>query len=176
MRHGAIAGPSPYHYGMPSERARELAARADELLAVVLERADAARDTNLGAAYKDRRVADALAHLHAWHIVFDGWVAQERAGSVPAYPAEGYSWDDIDALNDAFYRAHRERSYEALRAMLLTSHRATLRLLDSFSEEELDSPDAHAWLGGEALGDVADECLGAHYEWALKVFDDAGIA
>src|SRR6188768_930051 len=44
VRHGAIAGPSPYHWGMPSERARMLAARADELLAVVLERADAARD------------------------------------------------------------------------------------------------------------------------------------
>ena len=105
MRHGAIAGPSPYHYGMPSERARELAARADERLAVVLERADAARDTNLGDAYKNRRVADVLAHLHAWHVVFDGWVAQERAGAAPAYPAEGYSWDDIDSLNDAFYQA-----------------------------------------------------------------------
>ena len=161
---------------MPSERARQLAARADERLAVVLERADAARDSYLGDAYKNRRVADALAHLHAWHVVFDGWVAQERAGSAPSYPAEGYSWDDIDALNDAFYQAHRERPYEAVRGMLLTSHQAMLLLLGSFSEEELDSPDAHEWLDGQALGDVADECLGAHYEWALKVFDGAGIA
>ena len=153
-----------------------LAARADELLAVVLERADAARDTSLGDAYKSRRVADALAHLHAWHVVFDGWVAQERAGSAPAYPAEGYSWDDIDSLNDAFYQAHRERPYEAVRGMLLTSHRAMLLLLGSFSQDELDSPDSHEWLGAQALGDVADECLGAHYEWALKMFDRAGIA
>lgn len=161
---------------MSSERSRALAAKANARLAVVLERADAARDTALGTAYHDRRVADVLAHLHAWHLVFDGWVAQERAGSVPAYPAEGYTWDDVDALNDAFYGAHLQRPYEALRAMLVTSHRLTVQLLDTFSEDELVSPDAYAWLGGQSLGDVADECLGEHYEWAIKTFDAAGIA
>ena len=160
---------------MSSERSRTLAAKADARLAVVLERADASRENGLGDAYYDRRVADVLAHLYAWHLLFDGWVAQDRAGAVPAYPAEGYSWDDIDSLNDAFYASHRERPYEALRAMLVTSHRLTLQLLDTFSEEELDSPDVYAWLKGQSLGDVADECLGEHYQWALKTFDTAGL-
>src|SRR6478752_7603664 len=93
---------------MSSERSRTLATKADAGLAAVLERADAARDATLGDAYHDRRVADVLAHLYAWHLVFDGWVAQERAGAVPAYPAEGYTWDDVDSLNDAFYKANRE--------------------------------------------------------------------
>ena len=160
---------------MPSERSRTLAAKADESLAVVLQRADAARDSDLGVAYHDRRVADVLAHLYAWHIVFDGWVAQERAGSVPAYPAEGYTWDDIDALNDVFYLAHRDRTYEALRAMLLTSHRMMLRLLDTFTERELTEEGVFTWLDGESLAVTADECFGAHYDWALTVFDLAGL-
>src|SRR6478752_1105008 len=148
---------------MPSQRAAQLTAKADSGLANVLRRADAARDTPLGAAYRDRTVSDVLAHLHAWHVVFDGWVAQDRAGSVPAYPAEGYTWKDLDSLNDAFYQAHRERPYEAVRAMLESSHRMMIALLDTFTDDELTDPDAFAWLGGQELGDVAHECLGAHY-------------
>ena len=51
-----------------------------------------------------------------------------------------------------------------------------LALLDTFTQEELTDPQRFPWLGGQALGDVANECLGAHYEWALRVFDTAGIA
>ena len=160
---------------MATERSRLLSAKADDALAVVLQRADASRDANMGAAYHDRRVADVLGHLHAWHIVFEGWLAQERSGSVPAYPAEGYTWDDIDNLNDVFYEGHRIRTYEALRAMLIASHAAMLRLLDTFSEDELADTDVFTWLEGESLGSVADECLGAHYEWALRTFDAAGL-
>lgn len=160
---------------MPSQRAAELAVKADEGLAKVLRRADAAKDAELGAAYRDRTVGDVLAHLYAWHVVFDGWVAQDRSGSVPAYPAEGYTWKDLDALNDAFYQAHRERPYEAIRAMLESSHRMMIALLDTFTQEELTDTDEFPWLGGQALGDVAHECLGAHYDWALRTFDSAGI-
>jgi len=161
---------------MPSQRAKELAAKADDRLAAVLARADADPSFELGAAYHSRRVADVLAHLHAWHLVFDGWVAQDRSGSIPAFPAEGYTWNELDALNDAFYQAHRERPYEAIRGMLLTSHRAMLHLLHTFSDAELTDTSAHPWLNGQSLGDVADECLGEHYEWALKTFDAAGMA
>jgi hypothetical protein len=161
---------------MPSARATSLAAKADDRLAEVLRRADAAPDWDLGVAYHDRRVADVLAHLHAWHLVFDGWVAQDRAGSVPAYPAEGFTWDRLDALNDVFYQAHRGKTFEAMRGMLLTSHRSMLNLLNSFTEEELTDPARYSWLGGQPLGDVADECLGEHYEWALRTFDATGMA
>jgi len=161
---------------MASERGRALAAKGDDRLAEVLRRADASPEFALGAAYYDRRVADVLAHLHAWHLVFDGWVAQDRAGSVPAYPAEGYTWNDLEALNIAFYRAHRERPYDAVRTMLVTSHGAMVRLLGTFDDDDLVREDRFAWLGGQALGDVADECLGAHYEWALRTFDAAGMA
>jgi hypothetical protein len=161
---------------MPSQRAAQLTVKADAGLRTVLRRADAARHTELGAAYRDRRVGDVLAHLHAWHVVFDGWVAQDRSGAVPAYPAEGYTWKDLDALNEALYQAHRERPYEAVRAMLESSHRTMIVLLDTFTEDELTDPEAFAWLGGQAIGDVAHECLGAHYDWALRTFDSAHIA
>ena len=51
-----------------------------------------------------------------------------------------------------------------------------LHLLHTFSDAELTDTSAHPWLNGQSLGDVADECLGEHYEWALKTFDAAGMA
>jgi hypothetical protein len=161
---------------MASPRAAELATAADARLAELLARTDAAPDAALGDAWHQRRVADILGHLHAWHLIFDGWIAQERAGSEPAYPAEGYTWDALTALNDVLYQAHRERSYDALRAMVVSSHSLTVDLLAGFSDEELTDPNAFVWLSGSALGDVAHECLGGHYEWALGVLTDAGIA
>lgn len=160
---------------MPSPRSQELAAEAEQGLAELLRRADAAAGESLGDAYEGRTVGDVLAHLHAWHVVFDGWVAQERAGSVPAFPAEGYTWDDLKSLNDAFYQAHRERPYDAVRSMLVSSHQMMLALLDTFTEEELTRPDVFGWLGGEPLGDVAHECLAGHYHWALRTLDAAHI-
>ena len=81
-----------------------------------------------------------------------------------------------DALNDALYQSHRERPYEAIRELLRGSHGAMLLLLETFSQAELTDSDEFPWLGGQALGDVAHECLGAHYDWALRTFDNAGIA
>lgn len=161
---------------MVSARATQIIVKADESLAVLLARTDAAPHAELGDAYHRRRVADVLAHLHAWHFIFDGWVAQERAGSVPAFPAEGYTWDRLNELNDALYSAHRERTYDALRAMLVASHRVTVDLVATLDERELIDPEAFPWLAGQALGDVADDCLGNHYAWALGVLDAAGVA
>lgn len=161
---------------MPSSRADQIAADANATLAVLVERTDASPDADLGDAYLGRRVADVLGHLHAWHLMFDGWIAQERAGSTPAYPAEGYTWRDLGALNEALYQSHRSKSYDALRGMLLTSHAMMLTLVESFSEAELTRTDVFDWLGQEPLGNVAHECLGGHYEWALDLLDTAGVA
>jgi hypothetical protein len=161
---------------MPSPQAERIVADANATLATLLARADAHSEAALGDAYLGRRVADILGHLHSWHVIFDGWIAQDRAGSVPAYPAEGYTWRDLDTLNQTLYEAHRSKSYDTLRAMLVASHEAATALVESLSTTELTQPDAFEWLGQEPLGNVAHECLGGHYAWALGVLDTAGVA
>lgn len=161
---------------MPSPRADRIVADANATLATLLARTDANPDAELGDAYLGRRVADILGHLHAWHVIFDGWIAQERSGSVPAYPAEGYTWRNLDTLNQTLYEAHRSKSYDTLRAMLVASHASAVSLVESLSEAELTRTDAFEWLGQESLGNVAHECLGGHYEWGLEVLDAAGVA
>jgi hypothetical protein len=160
---------------MSAPRATELAADADAALECLLAVTDKHPDAGVGEAWKDRRVADVLAHLHAWHVLFDGWLAQSRSGATPAYPAEGYTWGDLAALNDHLYATHRDSDYATLRAALLASHAEMLDALDSCSDAELTDAAAHPWLGGGTLGEVAHECLGAHYAWGNDVLQRAGL-
>lgn len=160
---------------MMAPRATQLAAQAEAGLTALLETADAYGEESLGETWHHRRVADVLAHLFAWHMLFEGWVSQARAGSVPALPAEGYTWDTLEDLNRNLYEQHRADSYPTVRASLVASHQAMINTVADCTQEELTEPDAFPWLGGGTLGDIAHECLGAHYEWACSVLKEAGF-
>ena len=159
-----------------SPTAASLAADAHDRLAALLAIADAHSDASLGDAWKDRRVADALAHLHAWHGLFLGWLEESRAGETPAYPAHGYTWDELIALNDDLYDRHRDSSYASLRGALLASHAASVASMSQCTEAELTEVGAFAWLPNTTMAIIANECLAAHYDWAMGVMDRARLA
>lgn len=161
---------------MSSRDTQTLVREADAALDALLARADADPDAKPHGAYARKRVADVLLHLHAWHIVFEGWMAQHLSGAIPAIPAEGYEWSDIDALNEALYLSYRDRSYTAARALVLGSHRAMCELVLTLSDEELNRAGHFPWLGEMALGDVAHECLAGHYAWAQEILDPSAAA
>jgi hypothetical protein len=147
----------------------------DAGLAQVLAITDAHPAVDLGAAWLGRTTTDLLSHLHAWHLLFEGWVEADRAGETVAYPAEGYTWRDLDALNESLYTFHRAREHAPTRELLVESHTRVCDLVRAIPEAELTGAGLHPWLGDESLGDVAHECLGAHYEWALGILEAAGL-
>jgi len=154
---------------MPTPIHRQLRADADAGLARVLAVTDEHPGVSLGAAYLGRTTTDVLSHLHGWHGLFAGWLEQHAAGGEVAYPAEGYTWDNIDALNDIIFRTHQGRPYLTMRTALEESHQRVMALLVEISSDDLTSPQAFPWTGGVPLVEVAHECLGGHYEWATKV-------
>ncbi len=153
----------------------DIVAAADAGLAAVLARTDAHPGGSLGDAYVGRSTADLLAHLHAWHGLCEGWIEAARAGEAVAYPAVGHSWNELDALNESLYRAHAGRSYASMRDAIVESHGLLVALIAATPDPELADPSEHPWLGGESLGMVAHECLGAHYDWALGILDAAHL-
>lgn len=160
---------------MTAKGHEQIASSATEGLAKLLAVTDAHPGEGLGDAYLGRSTTDVLAHVHAWHTLFEGWVESHAAGEPVAYPAVGYSWNELDALNESLYNAHAGRSYEAVKDALLESHAMMMSIVAAISESELVEVERHEWLGGEALGDVAHECLGAHYEWALGTLEAANL-
>lgn len=153
----------------------QIIAAADAGLKAVLARTDTHAGLSLGDAYLGRSTTDVLAHLHAWHGLCEGWIEAARAGGPVDYPARGYSWNELESLNESLYLAHAGRSYDAVRDALLESHGLLVALVRATPDPELADPGAHPWLGGESLGMVAHECLGAHYDWALGILDAAGV-
>ncbi len=144
-------------------------------LARLLAVTDAHPAASLGRAYLGRTTTDVLSHVHAWHTLFEGWIEADRAGDTVAYPAEGFTWRDLDALNESLYSLHAGGDYDSARAALVASHDRVCALVEGIPELELTTPESQEWLGDESLGDIAHDCLGAHYEWALGVLQAAGL-
>lgn len=160
---------------MSSPRSLELAAAADAGLEQLLTVLDRNASASLGEAWKGRRVADLVAHLVVWHVLFQGWVSLARSGATPDLPAEGYTWDQLDQLNDDLYEKHRNDSYETMRAQLLVSHASVLDVLADATQEELTGFGIFPWLNGESLGGTAEHCLTNHYRWGLERAQAAGL-
>ncbi|MEI5584244.1 MULTISPECIES: ClbS/DfsB family four-helix bundle protein [unclassified Agromyces] len=156
------------------ERFDRLADEVDELLAAPAPAegtppvASAGPTTDSAApAARDRDAADVLNHLHAWHRLLLDWLDADAAGRRPAYPAEGYTWRDLDRLNRDLRDRHRgDGDLAAAWRRLQASHRSVLARLDALGDAAIFS-DGRAWLGGATLAEPVHECLGGHYAWAL---------
>ena len=82
-------------------------------------------------------VKDTIAHLSAWHNRTLNWLATARRGEVPVTPEEGYSWEEIDRLNDERYMVDRDRPLnEVLREFQATYERLYTEA-EALTEEEL---------------------------------------
>ncbi|GAA1526488.1 hypothetical protein BJ978_003034 [Agromyces terreus] len=133
----------------------------------------AEREAPFPRAGRDRDIRDLIDHLHAWHLLLLGWLDAERAGKPVSYPAEGYSWAQLDELNVVLRDRYRGTgSLATARERLRESHISVLARLESLSDDDLFDPTAHEWLGGP-LAEPVHECLGGHYAWALETLDAA---
>ncbi|WP_159450165.1 ClbS/DfsB family four-helix bundle protein [Demequina sp. NBRC 110056] len=154
---------------MTPTTADALIADADEQLAALLHHADALPDHAVAPEWTGERVADVLVHLHGWHELLLSWIADEAAGVEPAFPAPGYTWDRLAELNADILSQHAHRPYAEVRALLTASHARAVAAVRDLDDGTLFDASAHAWAGEQSLGDVAHECLGAHYRWGESV-------
>ncbi|UOQ88675.1 ClbS/DfsB family four-helix bundle protein [Agromyces endophyticus] len=123
--------------------------------------------SGVAGAPRDRDLQDVLNHLHAWHELLIGWLDAIEAGRTPAYPAEGYDWGRLDALNLALREKYRVRQASRAFARLQASHATALGRVSALGDDVLFDADRFDWLGGTLAG-PAHECLGGHYAWAVQ--------
>ena len=151
----------------------ELTARNDaefaELIGLIESLPPTRLDEEFATDARDRNVRDVVAHLHAWHILLEKWYADGAAGSVPAIPAEGYTWGELAALNEELRRQWQGTSLAELLPLMRASHESLQAMVSLHTDTELASPDAFAWTQGSPLGEFAWECGGNHYAWARGV-------
>ncbi|NPV57161.1 MAG: ClbS/DfsB family four-helix bundle protein [Anaerolineae bacterium] len=109
---------------------------------------------------------DALAHLHAWHLMLLGWMADERKGLKPALPAPGYKWSETPALNQSIHERYQNHALEDVRALLADTHQQMMALIESLSQEQLYTAGHFAFTGRNNLATHLISSTSSHYLWA----------
>jgi uncharacterized protein (TIGR03083 family) len=111
-------------------------------------------------------VKDVLAHLAEWEQLLLVWYQAGLRGENPPLPTKGYTWDQMDDLNQVIYEKYRARSLEEVLAYYRSSYQQTLEAVKAMSEEELFTPERYTWTKKNRLVDYVVPCTYEHYEWA----------
>lgn len=84
---------------------------------------------------------DTVAHLTAWMERAMLWIETAQRGERPAMPEAGYTWDDINTLNDTRTMADRALSLERVLREFETHHQRFCQVVAGLSEAELFESD-----------------------------------
>ena len=117
---------------------------------------------------RDKNLRDVLAHLYEWHQLLINWVKSNMDGEPKAFLPEPYNWKTYGTMNIGFWEKHQDSDLESIKAMLDKSHKNVMKLIDSFSDEELFTKGHFEWVGGTTLGSYFISTTSSHYDWALK--------
>lgn len=117
---------------------------------------------------RDKNLRDILIHLYEWHQLLLNWVHSNQNGEGKPFIPQPYNWKTYGKMNVAFWEKHQTTSLEDAKAMLLQSHEEVLRLAETFTNEELFTKSAYAWVGGSTLGSYFVSTTASHYDWAIK--------
>ena len=117
---------------------------------------------------RDKNLRDILIHLYEWHQLLLNWVNSNQKGVDRPFLLEPYNWKTYGDMNIEFWKKHQNTLLEDATMMFNKSHKNILKLIDSFSNEELFSKGTYKWVGGSTLGSYFVSTTSSHYDWAIK--------
>lgn len=117
---------------------------------------------------RDRNIRDVLVHLYEWHHLLLNWVRFNQAGNKINFLPEPYNWKTYPKMNIEFWKKHQNTSLEKAVELLKRSHSETMKLIDSFSNEQLFTNKHFSWTGTTSLGSYCVSATSSHYDWGIK--------
>lgn len=117
---------------------------------------------------RDKNVRDILVHLYEWHQLLLDWVPANLNEEEKPFLPKPYNWKTYGKLNDFFWSKHQDTTMEEAEEMLEQSHRKTMELLESFTDEQLFTKGYYKWTGTTSLGAYFISNTSSHYDWAMK--------
>ena len=117
---------------------------------------------------RDRNVRDVLVHLYEWHQLLLAWIKANQKGENKAFLPEPYTWKTYGDMNIGFWEKHQNTSLDDAKKMLTKSYAEVLKLVGTFSNEELFEKKHFAWTGTTSLGSYCVSATSSHYDWAIK--------
>jgi Uncharacterized conserved protein len=117
---------------------------------------------------RDRNIRDVLVHLYEWHQLLLKWVNSNKEDKTANFLPEPYNWKTYPQMNVDFWKKHQITSLAKAKAVLTESHSAVIKLIESFTDEELFSKKYFPWTGTTSLGSYCVSSTSSHYVWAIK--------
>lgn len=117
---------------------------------------------------RDRNIRDVLVHLYEWHLLLLNWISSNTSGYKTNFLPEPYNWKTYPKMNIEFWKKHQTTLYQEATSLLLTSHAQVMRLINTFSNEQLFTNQLFPWTGTTSLGSYCVSATSSHYDWAIK--------
>jgi len=112
-------------------------------------------------------IKDTLAHIAWWEGSCASWI-ENRASNADRLPA-GYSFDNIDRLNNDLHAEQQKRPLAAVRDDARSAHAAIIAAIEPLADADL----AVSHYGWPALDEMIRSNTTEHYEEHLSAIDAA---
>ncbi len=117
---------------------------------------------------RDKNIRDVLVHLYEWHQLLITFIAKNKAGEQAKFLPEPYTFKTTAEMNIKFWEKHQNTPYEKAIEMLQNSHKELMKIIESFTNEELFTKKYFSWTGSTSLGSYCVSGSSSHYDWAIK--------
>lgn len=118
---------------------------------------------------RDRNLRDILVHLYEWHRLLLNWVNANQNGEQKPFLPLPYNWKTYGVMNvEVIWKKHQLTPYCDSKEMLKKSHDEVMKLIETFSDDELFVKKYFSWTGTSNLGTYCISTTSSHYDWAMK--------
>lgn len=151
------------------ELLKQAADNFDKLMIVFNTLSDEEKVGTFPFELRDKQPRDCFVHLYEWHQLFLNWVKENEKGNTYPFLPKPYNWKTYPEMNLKFWEKHQETSLDDALILLNKSHKACLKVINTYSDEELFTKKYYSWTGSTSLGSYAISATSSHYDWALKI-------
>jgi hypothetical protein len=117
---------------------------------------------------RDKNIRDVLVHLYEWHQLLLNWANANLKGEQKPFLPKPYNWKTYPQMNVEIWEKHQQTDYDNSKKMLNESHHKVMKLIETFSNDELFAKKQFLWTGGSTLGAYCVSTTSSHYDWAIK--------
>lgn len=113
-------------------------------------------------------IKDVIAHRAYWIRLFMGWYADGQAGKDVSFPADGYTWNQLNDFNERIRASQGHLSWAAARALLRASHAVLIDFLGRLDDDALYAAPMKGAKNHWTTGRWAEAAGASHYRSAAK--------
>jgi hypothetical protein len=97
------------------------------------------------------------------------WEQAGSAGEHPSIPAEGYTFAETPALNEAIHQRTMNDAWDDVVARLRATHSELRTVIERYSDDDLFTKQRFAWTRSTSVGAYLVSATSSHYAWASKL-------